>query len=335
MSTAADGAGTWERFSTWSTEVPRAPLSDETREERDLPHTLRPVAGEDLVQVPLFDPALKHFSNGYRAGDPVFEDPARTDAWRRARRAGLDTVLAAVADSPWVDSLVLRGSVLLAGWFGEAAREPGDLDFVVVPHTWRLEDGRTGRMLDGIARGAQERAGAAGLRIRAQDAVTDEIWTYDRVPGRRMVLPWEADGLPGGHVQLDFVFNERLPQPPGPVHVPGLAGGDGAVLQAATPELSLAWKLMWLLTDRHPQGKDLYDAVLLAERHPAPRELVTALCRESGEWGPDEVRLGHFERLVEEIRWEWRHTEREYPALAGREELGGRLLAALAPVFRA
>ncbi|MFG2526860.1 hypothetical protein [Streptomyces sp. NPDC048516] len=52
------------------------------------------------------------------------------------------------------------------------------------------------------------------------------------------------------------------------------------VVRAAARALSLAWKVLWLVSDLHPEGKDLYDALLLAEstelpsallRHPTPR----------------------------------------------------------------
>ncbi|WP_309111613.1 hypothetical protein [Saccharothrix sp.] len=33
---------------------------------------------------------------------------------------------------------MLRGSVALRAWLGEVAREPGDLDFVVVPKTFAV-----------------------------------------------------------------------------------------------------------------------------------------------------------------------------------------------------
>ncbi|SEK59695.1 hypothetical protein [Streptacidiphilus jiangxiensis] len=54
-------------------------------------------------------------------------DPAH----RRAHRAVLDHVLALVADAPWADGLVLRGSAVMSAWVGAAAREPADLDWVV------------------------------------------------------------------------------------------------------------------------------------------------------------------------------------------------------------
>ncbi|MEU4875467.1 nucleotidyl transferase AbiEii/AbiGii toxin family protein [Streptomyces sp. NPDC021608] len=335
-----DGAGvggaevnrTWREFSWRSDEIPRTPLDEATRVRQDLPRTLQWVAGDDVRQRPVFDPAVKQYSNAYRATDPSFADPARGTAWRAARRRALDLVLAAIAASPWVESLVLRGSVLMSGWFGEAAREPGDLDFVVVPHTWRIDDDRTGRMLAGIARAAATPAGAPGegVAISADGAVVEDIWTYERVPGLRMILPWSAPGLPGGHVQLDFVFNERLPVEPEPAEP-----APGAVLWAATPELSLAWKLMWIVNDAHAQGKDLYDAVLLAERHPLRRDVLHEVFRLSGEWprhNREEIRLEDVAQAVGYV--EWRHFVTEYPRFAHDErEFAQRLVRAVAPTF--
>ncbi|WP_432118959.1 nucleotidyl transferase AbiEii/AbiGii toxin family protein [Streptomyces sp. bgisy032] len=322
----------WEGFGWRSTEVPREPLDEATRRAEDLPRTLLPLVGDDVVQRPVFDPALKHHRNAYRATDPRFADPERGDTWRTARRQALRLVLAAIAGSPWVDALVLRGSVLMSVWFGQAAREPGDLDFVVVPHTWRMEDGRTDRMLTGIAEAAQELADARGRKvgISARGAVVEDIWTYERVPGRRMVLPWGAPGLPGGHVQLDFVFNERLPEEPEPVELP-----DGAVVQAATAELSLAWKLMWLINDAHAQGKDLYDAVLLAERYPLRRELLHEVFRLSGEWPCQYREEILLQDVVEAVGYvEWNHFVTEYPQFRDDErEFAERLVRAVTPAF--
>ncbi|WP_329328892.1 nucleotidyl transferase AbiEii/AbiGii toxin family protein [Streptomyces luteogriseus] len=322
----------WKGFGWASTEIPREPLDDATRRAGHLPMSLRPVPGDDVVQHPVFDPALKHYQNAYRATDPRFADPARGETWRVARRQALQWVLAAIADSEWVDSLVLRGSVLMSVWFGEAAREPGDLDFVVVPHTWRIDDGRTDRMLAGIAEAAQALADARGreVGISARGAVVEDIWTYERVPGRRMLLPWGASGLPGGHVQLDFVFNERLPEEPEPVELPG-----GAIVQAATPELSLAWKLMWVINDMHAQGKDLYDAVLLAERHPLRRALLHEVFRLSGEWPypyREEILL---QDVVEAVGYvEWNHFVTEYPQFRDDERaFAERLVRAVTPTF--
>ncbi|WP_030711037.1 nucleotidyl transferase AbiEii/AbiGii toxin family protein [Streptomyces sp. NRRL F-2580] len=319
----------WREFGLGSTHLPSEPLDEETRSARFLPRTLRPVVGDDVRQPSVFDPSLRHHFQAYRAGDPVFDDPAKTVAWARARRAAMDAVLLAVSRSPWARSLVLRGSVLLADRFGRAAREPGDLDFVVVPPTWVMDDGRTARMLDGIAAAADGRAG-----IKASGAVSEDIWTYDRVPGRRMVLPWSVPGLPDGQVQLDFVFNERLAEPPEPVEL-----ACGAVVLAATPALSLAWKVLWLVSDRHPQGKDLYDAVLLAEHCHLPNALVQEVFREAGEWPYPNAELGlaHIADLAPSgyVGAEWEHFEAEYPHLAGpgEEAFIARLVEALRPTF--
>ena len=95
-------------------------------------------------------------------------------------------------------------------------------------------------MLDGIAEAAERLAEerGTGLSISAAGAVSEYIWGDERVPGHRLVLPWTAPGLPGGQVQIDFVFQERLPTPQSPVEVAGVR------LAAADREASLAWKLM-------------------------------------------------------------------------------------------
>ncbi|MYS11533.1 nucleotidyl transferase AbiEii/AbiGii toxin family protein, partial [Streptomyces sp. SID6041] len=207
----------------------------------EVPQTLTAGVGEVPPRHRVFDPALKHFAEAFRPADGVVEEPELRARWQTARRAALELVLAAVAGSPWADSLVLRGSMLMGAWFGDSARPPKDIDFVVVPETWRIEEPRTRAMLDGIAAAAERLAAERGadLTISAAGAVSEYIWTYERVPGHRLVLPWTAPGLPGGQVQLDFVFNERLPTPPRTAEVAGVR------LAAADRESSLAWKLMW------------------------------------------------------------------------------------------
>ncbi|MFI5792384.1 nucleotidyl transferase AbiEii/AbiGii toxin family protein [Streptomyces sp. NPDC051677] len=325
-------SGSWQDWRWSGGESPREPLDDRARLAQQLPRTVRTVPGEEVTQRLIFDPAMKQYPNAYRAADPAFADPAKTEAWRAARRRALDLVLAAISDSEWVDSLVLRGSVLMSAWFGGAAREPGDLDFVVIPQQWGIDDPRTARMLDAIAAAAEALASARGphLGISAAGAAVEDIWTYERVPGRRMVLPWSAPGLPGGHVQLDFVFNEKLPEAPEPVELPG-----GSVLLAATPELSLAWKLMWIINDMYAQGKDLYDAVLLAERYPLPYELLHEVFRLSGEWPDPSREKILFEGVVEGVGYvEWNHFVDEYPQFRDDErEFAERLVRAVGATF--
>ncbi|MFF5974503.1 nucleotidyl transferase AbiEii/AbiGii toxin family protein [Streptomyces sp. NPDC012769] len=301
------------------------------RRRDELPRTLTAGIGDAAVRHRVFDPALKHFDEAFRPVDDVVDDPALRARWQAARRTALDLVLAAVAGSPWADSLVLRGSMLMSAWFGDAARAPKDIDFVVVPDTWHIEEPRTRALLDGIAEAAERlaRERLAGIRLSAEDAVSEYIWTYERVPGHRLVIPWSAPGLPGGQVQLDFVFNERLPAPPRPAEVAGVR------LMAADRELSLAWKLMWLSCDMYPQAKDLYDAVLLAETCAMPLALLETVLHEADEWPglPDEpLNLGMFENAAREVDWDG--FPHDHPDTASvRRDLPARLVAALGPVF--
>ncbi|NML54608.1 nucleotidyl transferase AbiEii/AbiGii toxin family protein [Streptomyces sp. R302] len=327
---------------TWTDPIPNGPgtagepAAEYRRRSSAHPSTLTAGVGAAAVRHHAFDPALMHFREAFRPTDDVIEDPELRARWQAARRSALDLVLAAVAGSAWADSLVLRGSMLMSAWFGEAARPPKDIDFVVVPETWRIEEPRTRTMLDDIGRSAGRLARALDLDLVIDDAgaVTEYIWTYERVPGHRLVLPWSAPGLPGGQVQLDFVFHERLPTPPRPTEVAGVQ------VRAADRELSLAWKLLWLSCDMHPQAKDLYDAVLLAESCTLPLPLLETVLKEADEWPLDiGVPFGPavFEQAAREVDWAAFPDDHagagkdSGPSL--REELATRLVTALAPTF--
>ncbi|MFD4377701.1 nucleotidyl transferase AbiEii/AbiGii toxin family protein [Streptomyces sp. NPDC058486] len=328
---------------TWTEPIPDGPgtagepAAERRRRDLGRPGTLTAGVGQAAVRHRAFDPALKHFREAFRPTDDVIEDPELRARWQAARASALDLVLAAVAGSAWADSLVLRGSMLMSAWFGEDARPPKDIDFVVVPETWRIEEPRTRAMLAGIAEAAERLARTldTGIAIDDAGAVTEYIWTYERVPGHRLVLPWTAPGLPGGQVQLDFVFHERLPSPPRPAEVAGVR------VLAADRELSLAWKLLWLLSDTYPQAKDLYDAVLLAESGALRLPLLETVLKDSGEWpGGFDVPLDLtlFEQALRQVDWD--AFPDDHRAAAGpasgrsfREELTTRLLTALAPTF--
>lgn len=318
--------------------VPQEPLDDETRENQGLPTSLSVVRGEGVVQRPVFEPALQHYSRAMRPGEPQFASAETAARWYAARHRALDHVLAGIASSAWAGHLVLRGSILLKAWYGDAAREPRDLDFVVVPPTWIMEEPRTDRMLEDLAAAAAEVSKAdAGstVRIDAAGAASDEIWTYDRVPGRRLVLPWHADGLPSGSVQLDFVFNERIPHTPEFTHIPARQAGHGSAaghrILAATPAQSLAWKLLWLVTDTYPQGKDLYDAVLLAEAGSLSADLLLrSLVSSDASWAGQRITTA----FLDDIDVDADEFRKDYPEVPDSiEQLLERLKAALAPTF--
>ncbi|MET8776852.1 nucleotidyl transferase AbiEii/AbiGii toxin family protein [Nocardia sp. NPDC004654] len=333
MTTEADrswkglGSGGWPADAV----VPHDPPTEQARPKLGLPPTLRPVQADGVRQTPVFDPAAKPHFAAMRLTDPRFDDPRIATAWFAARRAALDTVLAAVAASPWARDLMLNGSALLRAWLGEQAREPGDLDFVVLPRDWEFNSDRTDQLLTDVATrvAAATEAPDSPIHARAEDAVEDDIWTYDRVPGRRLVLPWSAtdSGIPGGTVQLDFVFDDALPQAPRWTDIPRLGTpGPPATLLAATPDLALAWKLLWICTDAFPQGKDLYDAVLLAEHRAPDADLLCTVV-------PNLSLCGLFEHGT---NTEWDEFAKDRPDLAGQEEIfAWRLVIALDPVAAA
>ncbi len=242
-------------------------------------------------------------------------------AWRRA----LYHVLGLVAGSAWADGLVLRGSVLLPEWLGARARQPGDLDWVVRPPSRTISEQSTVDMFDGLTELLRQNSVVDDTtRLDVARVRLESIWSYDRAPGRRLSVSTRLDGRPGRYVSMDFVFNEPLPE------VPLWTTVGGAEVWAASPELSLAWKLLWLSTDQYPEGKDLYDATLLAEYATVPLDLLRRVL--AREWG-DEADDFTAETVLE---WavQWDSLRRVYPWIEGSDvDWQYRLAAALAPTF--
>lgn len=287
---------------------------------------------KDVPRPVVFDPALRNFSQGVRHGEPAFTDPARAAVWKRRRRATVDHVLEVVSGSPWRECLVLRGSVLLQNWFADRARPPGDIDWVVWPDEYSLRDPRTNRLFDDLQKRLQASPTVADVTLRADRAVTEDIWTYERAPGRRLVFPWQADGADQGVIQMDFVFGEPLPNAPETIEY-RLFDGRTTKLTAASREASLIWKLVWLETDSYAQGKDLFDAVLLAE-HVTPQLDRLLKVLEHAEGRTD----GRPSQLKPDfpMKWkvDWDNFKLEYPDVLGTvKQLQRRLTDLLLPMF--
>ncbi|MBM7494387.1 hypothetical protein JOD64_005609 [Micromonospora luteifusca] len=281
------------------------------------PPTYQPLpAGSTVRQRAAFDPALKQYPNAYRAGEPDFLVTATGQRWTNARRAAMKNVLAAIAATTWSQHLVLRGSVTMAAFVGDAAREPGDLDFVVTPHTITSDSTDARTLLDDIKTAIRT---ATGAGVQPDRITESAIWTYERADGRRLVIPFSTPEAPDGHVQIDIVFGERLPLPPEMLALPDL---DKPLLTAPAA-LALAWKLLWLATDRYPQGKDLYDAVLLAEYTAVDQSLVRQLMR------PELGAEADTFRAETVLSWavDWSNFTDEYSGITGTAEEWTRRLA--------
>ncbi|MHC5539586.1 nucleotidyl transferase AbiEii/AbiGii toxin family protein, partial [Singulisphaera rosea] len=276
-----------------------------------------------------FDPALLHYPSAFRPGDPEFQDEETGRRWAAHRRRITDHVLRRIAESELGDHLILRGSRLLKAWLGNLSREPGDLDWVsVVDRANHDSQFLIDRLVEAVF------AGPAPEEITLDRAgvATDEIWTYERTPGRRAVFPWRVEGLPGGVVQVDVTFGETLSDPDSRVAMPITDGGCVSV-RAATKAQSLAWKLLWLWSDMHGQGKDLYDAVLLAERCSPSRVILDGTFQAAG--GEHRfIRELTASSFVSRLDVEWEHFAEEYPWVEGDEaHWKNRLELAISPLF--
>lgn len=281
------------------------------------PSTYQPLPAQPGVrQRAAFDPALKQYGNAYRAGEPVFSDPATGQRWQAARRAAMRHLITVIADTSWAQHLILRGSVTMSAWFGAAAREPGDIDFVVTPFSMSAHSDEAKAMFAGILSALRHRPGAG---LDPDQVQTTDIWTYERADGRRLALPFATDDGLTGSVQADFVFNEHLPLEPAMIRLDGV----DRLVPAASAEMALAWKVMWLATDRYPQGKDLYDVVLLAENTTVSLELVRELLRP--ELGAEADNFTAEAVLAWDVDWD--NFTDEYPGIPGDVETWKRRLA--------
>lgn len=172
---------------------------------------------------------------------------------------------------------VLRGSTLMKGWFGDAARPAGDIDLEWFP----APDWGGGRFASPVEQ-ARALCMMALSHHRSAPIEFDEIlpvptdginlWLWDYgTPGVRYYTGWRwAERNLTGVLQIDIAqagsydFTGVAPEP---IDLPR-AWGDPARPFAYTPEMLLAAKLSWIVRQARPsliavEPKDLFDAHLL------------------------------------------------------------------------
>jgi hypothetical protein len=294
------------------------------------PNTYQTIANEDykIWRPQVFEPALKHYSYAFRRGDPVFQDRQSGKRWSDIRLQVLHHVVQLVVGSRWNYHLVLRGSLLLRTWLGEAARDPGDIDWVFIPPNVGLDHTISRQLFDELIQLVVENPRVGNALIDVESISVDDIWTYERASGRRVLIPWRSEELPPGAVQMDVVFGEQLWSGPILTQITAPAGGS-ILVSTATKEESLAWKLLWLETDMYPQGKDLYDAALLAEQTILPFSLLDRVLQTGGR---SIAKLKSDFPLKLQVDWE--NFKLEYPTVDGdAKDWQARLARALAPTF--
>jgi hypothetical protein len=298
---------------------------------KTFPNTFKTPERDTLQRLEIFDPALMHFQNAFRLSDPRIKDPLQLQQWHDARRRAMEHFLFVISQSPWKNHLILRGSMLLKTWLGQAAREPGDIDCVAFPSD--MPHCMADQILPDLLQNIANTPFPVGVDFFTDLAAIDDIWLYARAPGRRMVIPWAAGQLPQGNVQIDIVFGEQLWTAPEQTQVT-TTDGKAIPLLTASKEQSLAWKLQWLTADLYPQGKDLYDAVLLAEQTHLPYALLHRALTEA------EYLVGPLKNGVITadfpLDWQidWPNFKREYDWVqGGAEDWKLRLFQALKSTF--
>jgi Nucleotidyl transferase AbiEii toxin, Type IV TA system len=267
------------------------------------PTVFSTINGVAALQIQVFDPSLKHFESAYRFGGLADNfSPETAKIWRTMQDLCTIKVIRSLVQSPVGESLVLRGSWLMREWFESSARAPHDVDFVC---TASVTADELVRIVDPWLRNEL----ASDPTLLADGLQTTTLWAYEVVQGRRFVVPWSAGDV-NGVVQVDVTVDEEIFEPPQKSDLPSA----GISVMAATKSQALAWKIFWLMTDAHPQGKDLYDAVLLAREVSLSPELERWL---RNELEPEMGRPWDGTLMpTTTFRAEWKHFESEYPNLA-------------------
>ena len=237
------------------------------------------------------------------------------------------TSLEIATQSLWSEHLVLTGSLMMPYWFGDKAREPNDIDWVVRPATINSEESMSQKCFADLIRRVKEKPTVGNMTIHTENLAPTDIGDYGEQPGKRLFFWWQIGSYMSGIVQMDFVFGEELHTEPIAVSYPVSQGGT-LPLWTASPEEMLLWKLYWLEHDQSSVGyvrdKDLFDAALLAENTPISDRLLTRIL-DLSQKNPDFA-------MNWKTTWNINQLMKEQQAID--TEIGkARLTRALAPVF--
>lgn len=248
--------------------------------------------------------------------------------------------------------VVLRGSLLMKAWYGDAAREPNDVDLVLRDPEIRFKHRFLDDQISDFLRVVQRNAETEWGQIRSQKIKDSPLseGEYAHLVGRRLMFPWEDGAKNTGIIQVDIAFDERLHVEPSLTEIPN-PYGEPTVVYAAGKDEALAWKLLWLQRDAgrwtrdvrswmlkqgHPSGKDLYDAVLLAEDTFLPLDLYLLVTG----WFGDELSPGYSPEPYHNpdfpLLWDvdWESFQRANPQVEGTAfDWQMRLAYALEPTF--
>jgi predicted nucleotidyltransferase component of viral defense system len=248
----------------------------------------------------------------------------------------LERFLYRLAQSPYRQSFVLKGALMLAAWQAPVSRPTRDIDLL-----GRL-DNRPEHIVNVVREICRQVATEDGLRFDDESAVGETILEGANYGGVRVRFSCYL-GKARVPMQIDVGFGDVLVPGPTDVHIPALLDLPPAKVQGYSRESAIAEKLQVIVSlgELNSRMKDFYDIWLLASQYAFEgrmlgRAIRATFVRRDTTLSPDAVAfLDTFPGQQQQAQWKAFMRRNQLDAPPSLREATQVIKAFLAPVLQA
>ncbi len=83
--------------------------------------------------------------------------------------------------------------MLLKTWLADAAREPGDIDWVFRPSSVGIDDLLATELFEELIQLVSVNPVIGNALFEVNEIAVDDIWTYERAVGRCIIFTWKSE----------------------------------------------------------------------------------------------------------------------------------------------
>ena len=248
----------------------------------------------------------------------------------------LERFLYRLARSPYRQSFVLKGALMLAAWQAPASRPTRDIDLL------GRVDNRPEHIVAVMQQICRQAAPEDGLRFEDEGMAGEAILEGANYHGVRVRFSCYL-GKARVPMQIDIGFGDVLVPGPVPVHLPALLSLPTAEVQGYSRETTIAEKLQVIIAlgELNSRMKDFYDIWLLASHYAyegriLARAIQATLERRGSTPSSDIFAFGDsFPALQQQVQWRAFMRRSHLDAPASLREAIGVIKLFLVPVLQA